>query len=291
MNIIPTYQCNLRCKFCFNKDKWNNKKILDLDYLEQELYKHELTDIVIIGGEPSILPEHYLKDLINICTARLGKKPLLYTNLINPFQFPDKVKLYVSYDPEDRKCQNIVLNNLINLDSDYEICMLQTKNLLNNKTAADIVNLAERLRHNIHLETVDMSQEHLPDPNKLADFSLELAYQNSTRVFSTCVDYIKFKSTKEPPSFEDFDNDISLMPNNEYQLSSSHGSYKYYAKTYEEAYKEYWKRHKKASVCQFCKYTGNCLDIYRTENTCDYDYQLMEALKKKRDEYLRIISV
>lgn len=291
MNIIPTYQCNLRCPFCFNRDMWHSTGLLDLEYLKEELNKRKLTDIVIIGGEPSILPDSYLESLLDICQERLKKKPTLYTNLIKPFPFPNRVKLYVSYDPQDREHQNTVLNNMMMLESDYEVCMLQTKNLLNRIAAGDVIRLTERLKHNIHLETVDISPEHLPDPNKLASFSLALAYKNSPRIFSTCIDYIKFGSTKEPPCFEDFDNDISLMPNHKYQLSSSHGGYKYYAKTYEEAYKEYWRRHKEASVCQSCKYTSNCLDIYRTENTCDYDYRLMEALKKKRDEYLRIISV
>lgn len=291
MNIIPTYQCNLRCPFCFNKDQWHSKELLDLDYLTKELNKRKLTDIVIIGGEPSVLPNDYLENLIDICATRLNRKPLLYTNLIKQFPFPDKVRLFVSYDPEDREHQSTVLNNMMMLNSDYEVCMLQTKNLLNHKTANDIIRLAERLKHNIHLETVDMSSDHLPDPKKVANLSLALAYKNSPRIFSTCVDYIKFGSTKEPPCFEDFDNDISLMPNHKYQLSSSHGEYKYYAKTYEEAYKEYWQRHKEASLCQSCKYVKRCLDIYRVEDYCDYDYRLMEALNKKRDEYLRIISM
>lgn len=289
MNIIPTYQCNFRCPFCFNKDKWYNEDILNLGHLEKELNRHKLTDIVIIGGEPSLLCKEYLETLIFICTARLNKKPLLYTNLLKPFPLPEKVRLCISYDPMDREHQNTVLNNMIALDTDYEIYMLQTKNLLNNKTADDIIRIAKHLRHNIHLETVDMAPEYLPDPDKLADFSLELAYKKSPLVFSTCVDYIRFGSIKEPPSFEDFDNDISMMPNGEYQLSSSHSGCKYYAKTYEEAYKEYWQRHKEASVCQSCRYYRHCLDIYRVEDSCYYDYELMKALNKRRDEYLRLL--
>lgn len=58
--IQPTHNCNLHCKYCYDKKNSNNtdKKIISLDYLEK-MFKicskeYELIHCIWLGGEPTI---------------------------------------------------------------------------------------------------------------------------------------------------------------------------------------------------------------------------------------------
>ena len=298
MNIIPSYTCNLQCPFCFNKDQWNNHDILDLEYLQHVLDNvQQLTCLVIIGGEPSILPAEYLNSLLDICIKKMdGIKPIVYTNLVKQFPYPDKANLFVSYDPCNRKLQNVVLNNMLSLECNYTITMLVTKELIHSYGINRIIKLGKRTKRKIHLEMLDTCQdevtkEMLPTPKELAEFAAQIANVKDIQISFSLTEYLTKKKIKGMASFEDFDNDISLMPNGMYQLSSSHGAIKYYTNTYEDAWREYNKRHKPFPVCDHCKYKQKCLDIYRTGNQCDFDFKLMEALNDGEYNYLRNIPI
>lgn len=298
MNIIPSYACNLRCPFCFNKDQWDNNSILDLNFVKDTLNKiKEITCIVIIGGEPSILQTDYLSNLLDICIERMdGTKPIVYTNLIRPFPYPEKAHLFVSYDPCNRKLQNIVLNNMLSMECNYTITMLVTKELIRTYGINRIIKLARRTGREIHLEMLDVCQdpiakEMLPAPKEIVEFAIQIATVKNVSISFSLTEYLTKQKTKGKASFEDFDNDISLIPDGTYQLSSSHGIKKYYADTYDDAWHEYNERHKIFSVCNNCKYNHICLDIYRIGNQCNYDFELMEALNDARDNDPRIVEI
>jgi organic radical activating enzyme len=146
MNIIPTYKCNFNCPFCYTK-KLSDKELLDLNWLKNQLNKiPDINNIDILGGELSILPIDYQKQLIDICTEKLnGKKPQMITNLkiVTPFIY--QIDPVVSYDINLRQDSEIVLSNLIKLDTEYDINMIVTQEVIN-KGPEYILKFTKKLR-------------------------------------------------------------------------------------------------------------------------------------------------
>ena len=291
MNIIPTFTCNFRCPFCFNQDRWNDHKIMDLDKLRNTLNSIEhIYDISIIGGEPTVLPKDYLKKLIDICRERLGnRKPTLHTNLFSGiFVFFDLVDLKISYDPMDRQRQGRVLNNMIKQPGEYEIYMCVTKRLINNYSIAGLEKLSRKLHHRIHLEildkveNVDMSKL-MPTAKEIREFVKDI-YKSDCYIAFSPINYIRDICIKKTYTPIDFDNDVSLTPDWKYQINASHNECKKYYDTYEEAYQAFLNKHKEANVCKMCEFRSNCLDIYRVGENCTTDYEIMSELKELKDK-------
>ena len=129
MNIIPSYNCNFNCPFCVVHSK-ADQTLLDLDWFRSELKRMEHIDhLNIIGGEPTQLDEKYLEELIDICTAKLGRKPSLYTNLSRISPLFKKVELNVSFNPGITQSAGEVKKNLLLLDQPFNINMILTNKL------------------------------------------------------------------------------------------------------------------------------------------------------------------
>lgn len=84
--IVVTYECNMNCPFCINyklgKKRKISIKISDVVYFLQYLKYVEKLDeaiIVLLGGEPTLLPIESLKEISNLA-HRFGYKTEFYTN-------------------------------------------------------------------------------------------------------------------------------------------------------------------------------------------------------------------
>lgn len=300
MDIIPTYACNLKCPFCFNKDNWKTKGLLDLDILKRELKNNNgIRELAIIGGEPSILPNAYLKQLVTICRDYLrGRKPDFYTNLIIiPSQFVmDNVELHVSYDPCDRELQDRVLGNMLQLDCDFSINMIITKNLITQYGVAKIVRLANRFKKPLYLSKINVVATNdikymQPTPKELVDFTIELAKYQNPHIRSSLLRVLAGTYKHNKPTVERFDYNVSINPNGRFQTSGLHGIEKIYRNTYQDCLKAYKKAFKMPKKCRHCRFNDYCIDEYRHGDDCSNDYGIMEVFEKYKHEHLCNISM
>ena len=67
VSIFPMYMCNLKCPFCYLKGTVCSD-ILNATDLEFILSKINVHQINIYGGEVTLLEEHYINNLLDICS-------------------------------------------------------------------------------------------------------------------------------------------------------------------------------------------------------------------------------
>lgn len=154
MIIFPSYLCNFKCPFCgLRKD---NSPLMPLDWLSDVMAEIKPTKATILGGEPMLLQDDYLKSLISLCVEATGNIPTLYTNgsIIKPIL--SKTQLVISYDPEDRERCAAVFNNILTLEQPYDFNTILTKNLVE----AGAKKFEQRIKRLSSLKRVDLSLYH-----------------------------------------------------------------------------------------------------------------------------------
>ena len=138
IELVPSYECNLRCPFCIEWKRYDGTR-MDLNILEKQLeilskefnFKH----ISVSGGEISILPEEYLKNILHIC-HNYSDTICITTNFIIPLHttlldLADIIR--ISYDPFTRENQYSVLTNILEADNyNFDVEILPTKYLIQN---------------------------------------------------------------------------------------------------------------------------------------------------------------
>jgi sulfatase maturation enzyme AslB (radical SAM superfamily) len=71
LHIMTNYTCNYDCEYCYLGALKNDKKILDLSKLRQQLeeiaHRDTIDNINLYGGEITLLPFNYISELIDIC--------------------------------------------------------------------------------------------------------------------------------------------------------------------------------------------------------------------------------
>ena len=297
MNIAPSYQCNLYCPFCFNQEFWKNKDILSLSDIEKEIWAiKEISELSIIGGEPTCLPDDYLSDLLKLCADRLnGKKPTIFTNLVKPFKFVDLVgELNVSYDPYDRREQSKVLANLMSLDAPYIINMILTKNLVTKMDPYRFIRFSERIRHKIHLDVLgNIETNHIshmvPEPDEIIRFLDPIIKENNPYIKFYPLEFFKGTQKKQPSIAERFQKDLTLTADKKYLITNADlTDANYGAKlvkikydTYEEAKNAFFEMCQLPSKCDNCRYKHNCIG----------NKYIMESLERLMYEYHPELSV
>ena len=295
LDIIPTYACNLKCPFCFNKDNWDTEGLLDLNILKRELANNpEIRELAIIGGEPSLLPDDYLKELIDICIKYLhGNKPDYYTNLtmIPDKHILDNINLHVSYDPCDRTCQDKVLSNMLQLDTDFSINMIITKKLITEYGVHKIIKLANRFKKTLYLSKINVVTtngiKHMqPTPDEIISFTMELSKYNNPYIRSSLLRVLNGTYTHNKHTAERFDYNVSINPDGRFQTSGLHGIEKIYRDTYKECLKAYEEAFRTPKKCKQCRFNDYCIDEYRYGDDCTEDYKIMEAFERYKHEHL-----
>lgn len=86
VHIVVTYDCNMKCGFCVNYKLGQKKKgfvkvsdVADLLNYLKYVEKIEEAIIVLLGGEPTLLPIDDLKEIANL-SHNIGYETEIYTN-------------------------------------------------------------------------------------------------------------------------------------------------------------------------------------------------------------------
>lgn len=301
MTILTTYDCNLHCDFCFFNMYRNKKdrehKLLDIDKFEEFLKKRsDITELVIMGGEPFLTPKGYLKRLIDVCYNHIHEKIGVYTNFtLAPPEDLDygKTHIIVGYDPCNRKKQTRVLSNMLSFQEDYSVSMVITKEFIKQCGAEWLVNFAKKIKKKIYMcnyEIVPGNEwSHMPSPEELAEFVINLEKYNceylSFKVLNA-FHKIKYEDTKS----HRFETHILMTPMMTYTYQTS-GVRKLHrvSDLYDNAKKKFYETYKPNQVCISCKYSSYCGKMYAKNNKCKYDRVVMDLFeeehKRRADGY------
>ncbi|MFQ7292883.1 MAG: radical SAM protein [Monoglobales bacterium] len=71
--VMPTDQCNMRCKYCFHGNSGYSKEIMDLEIFKKVILsivdKWSRVQIVWHGGEPLCVPLEFYKEAYAFCES------------------------------------------------------------------------------------------------------------------------------------------------------------------------------------------------------------------------------
>lgn len=287
MIVSPSFHCNFNCDFCCIKNKPG--KLMDLDWLDKELTYHpELArEIDILGGEPSILPIEYQKNLIKICTKHANDKPYWTTNLYIIAPYIDRVYPIVSFDFDARQHMNTVLNNMIKMKVPYTVSTIMTKHLVEDIGAKKFLQYVELLKNATKWDLllyIDQNSSPLyhPDQNKLFEF-FDTVIKHPKVTFAPMLGW----EGKADWRFENYWGAINLIPDNKYALFLDCNNPDIFTSfdTFDQCMSYYIKRCmeiSKQKPCISCEFIGNCGCVAGYEpNKCHANQQLLRHIKEK----------
>lgn len=128
VSVMPTYQCNGNCPFCYLGTSIKDKTILNLDVLHDRLWNIKKRyqcnlNVEVFGGEITLLEDDYIDQLLKLC----NQYSVFDVGVVTNFSKPDVVKkmidrgvpVAVSWNKERGKVGKQCLENLASLESDY----------------------------------------------------------------------------------------------------------------------------------------------------------------------------
>ena len=120
LSIVPLYQCNLNCKFCYLGNRRNDKSLLRIDQIKNILAKYDIRYVDIYGGEISILNDTYVDQLMDIFKDRNISLVSNGVSFLNSrwkdYFLNDNIQLSFSYDIS-RTNKEMLANTLKKLDN------------------------------------------------------------------------------------------------------------------------------------------------------------------------------
>lgn len=297
MTILPTYKCNFHCDFCFfnmYRDKKDKQELLlDLDKFEDFLKTTDnITELVIIGGEPFLLPDGYLARLVDICYNHINEPIDVYTNFSLPVPKDidfDKTRIVVGYDPHNRIMQNKVLANMLKSTYDFAVSIIATKELIEEWGAHKVVAFANKLKKKICICNYEMvpgnEWSHRPTPQEFATFSMELAKSGCEYIEFNGMNAFRQVPHNKNEKDSQFETHVMVTPDMRfsYQTNGVNKTHRF-SNTYEEAKRGFYNTYKNNNVCIECKYNNFCSKMYVKNNKCEYDKIVMNIFDKQHKE-------
>lgn len=281
MNIYPSYKCNLNCDFCSLCHLPG--EMISLEWMDRVLTEHPVLahNINILGGEPSIIPEDYLKELVRLCVSHAEEKPYLITNLLKPLSacIRGSVKPIVSWDFQMRKHSTQILTNILTMSQPFAISTILSSDLINQG--------AQRYLHFIDMlpacERADLvlyrsgttDTDHTPDHDKLMAFVKDVMDHPKVNL----TPYSNMKGIINN-GFDNIADRFGLLPDNKIgvRIDYREGHYTPFD-TYSEALAYYNKRiqHIRETVpCKGCEFFGHCWCVGGFEDgVCHGDKEMM----------------
>lgn len=118
--IYPTFLCPFACQYCMFKNKLSLNEILSLNVLKDYLQKNnDMDSFVISGGDPLILPQSYLNELITILKSY--NKPITLNAYPHQRNIPSDVYYDFSYDFLSKPRAAEVWENLLSFEFPFKI--------------------------------------------------------------------------------------------------------------------------------------------------------------------------
>jgi MoaA/NifB/PqqE/SkfB family radical SAM enzyme len=283
MNILPSYACNFHCPFCAIHQQ-DCGQLLNLDYAKQQLSSIPgIRQIDILGGEPSLLPDEYLSELIDICTSRLnGKLPGMYTNLSRVSPLIDRVKLTVSFDPGMREARNSVIQNMLMLDNEFDINTIVSSKLVA-LGAGHIEKMLSRFRMAKRICLSSFTHfpgmpDYTPAPEDMLKFMKDiLSLDEPHRIHFSPISSIREGSRKSYAAEES----AEMLPSGKYRYALRDVTSAKEFETFDAVKKYRYNNESYPGECNSCRYRGQCLNKYRTEAGCYWDKKIMETIEER----------
>lgn len=122
LSIMPSFYCNYNCNYCYLGNLRKDRKILNLNILEQKLkeisLEYNIHNTVIYGGEISLLNKDYVKSLVDVCKNN-NVIPSFVSNLSNDWliKYCDDNNFHLSISlNKERPHYNETLNKIKTLN-------------------------------------------------------------------------------------------------------------------------------------------------------------------------------
>lgn len=172
IDIITNYFCNFNCEYCFLHHMKSIKQTIDTVKLCNQLdmisSKYTIGNINIYGGEVSLLPLGYLKEIIEVCNryAKVNVITNFTNNECNEFLDGQHVTISTSIN-EERSCNQEVENSLLYTDiTNLSVIQVVTPSLLS-KQPKEVLE---------HLELFKKDVSFLPySPAKMAKVNYDIS--------------------------------------------------------------------------------------------------------------------
>lgn len=298
ISLNPSYQCNLRCEFCYLGDKLGDPKKIPLDVLDarlSEVSRHSgIEHLDLYGGEILILPDDYLAGMMDVIHKHYDGKVNLITNLTRmkrDFLYRDDITLSVSFDFECRSGFQNTLTNLMTLTKPVSLLMLASPCLMK----LDMGYMLSVLNSIPCAETVEIkpysSNQYNQLTSKFSEFEefvkefIEASESGKLKPYFTNIAYIQdsLEGTRNAYS----DNHVYITPSGNFgvlDFDEKDNEFFLEMNSIEEYFK--WAETEKLKVqsnpfCSTCKWQGKCLtEHYRSvqslEHSCNGFKHLLE---------------
>ena len=98
VSVMPTYQCNGNCPFCYLGTSIKDKTILNLDVLHDRLWNIKKRyqcnlNVEVFGGEITLLEDDYIEQLLKLC----NQYSVFDVGVVTNFSKPDVVKKMIDH--------------------------------------------------------------------------------------------------------------------------------------------------------------------------------------------------
>lgn len=288
LSINPSYHCNFRCEFCYlTPEQLADKTRISIETLCERLDEvqrvYDIEHVDLYGGETLMLPKEYL-DAIKFELHRRGVDDLnLITNLSvnNPVMHDPDWMISVSYDFDAREKHDLVFNQMLKMEQEFNILMLASPELMKK----DVDEIIQTLNVLSNLHSVEIKPYSSNQANSLdADF---VQFEEFVKKFLLRKDTMRF----------DFTNDKLIQDSLSGQRNAFSDDHLYITPTgrfavleFDERDREFflelnniesyqqWCLTEKArvlsSTCASCTYLGRCLsehlrNVVDTKHSCN----------------------
>jgi sulfatase maturation enzyme AslB (radical SAM superfamily) len=296
LSLNPSYECNLRCGFCYlSPEQLAAKKIIPGDLLFQKLSelsaRRTIKYVDIYGGEITLVPEDEVLELLSIVRMFYRGKLNLITNFtkITEYFYRDDLEISVSWDSKARARHKEVLKNMHGFKKDFHILMLASDDLMREGVLSLIQTLNE-IRHLASVEIKPYSQSvHTKKKTNFVKFEnwiqqwIDLRHEMNFDFInlSKITDCLK----KDTSSWSD--DHLYLTPDGQFAVLdfTPDGEEKFVVVDGVDGYEEWcmseYVKFSSDPVCGSCKFLGHCLSehlqkVPNRENSCSGFYNLLE---------------
>lgn len=288
LSVNPTYYCNFRCEFCYlTPEQLGDKTRLSLTRLfervDEVMEHYDIEMVDLYGGETLLLPKEYL-DAMKFEFHRRGIEDLnLITNLSvnNPVMNDVDWMMSVSYDFEAREKHELVFNQMLKMEREFNILMLASPELMEK----DVDGIIDTLNLLAHLHSVEIKPYSSNQANDLdADF---VDFEEFVKKFLERQDKMRFDFTNakqiqqslagERNAFSD--DHLYITPTGDLAvLEFDDQDREYFLSLADvDAYRDWCALEKNRvmnTTCASCEYLGRCLSehlrsVMDTDRSCN----------------------